>query len=66
MNIKEIKVLSDEQLSNIIKNNKNYDKEIILASVEKGERDYKKGKYYPTEEVRNRILEKSILVRRSN
>ena len=65
MNNENIKDLSDNELLEILNDDNAYEKDIILASIEKGERDYKKGKYYTTEEVLNRILEKNPLVWRS-
>lgn len=65
MNYKDIKKLSDEELLEILKDDKASEKDIILASIEKGERDYKKGNFYTTEEVLNRILAKNQVVRRS-
>ena len=60
-----IKELSDEELIDIMNDDGASYKDIILASVEKGERDYKRGLFYTTEEVKKRILEKSILARKS-
>ena len=64
MNIKTIKKLSNIELSKIIRDNKSSEEDIIMASIEKGERDYKDGKVYTTEEVRKILFEKNTLVRR--
>lgn len=52
MNKKIIKNLSNEELSKIIRDSNSSEKDIIMASIEKGERDYKDGKVYTTEEVK--------------
>ena len=52
MNKKIIKNLSNEELSKIIRDSNSSEEDIIMASIEKGERDYKDGKIYTTEEVR--------------
>lgn len=65
MNKKIIKNLSNEELSKIIRDNNSNEEDIILASIEKGKRDYKDGKIYTTDEVRKILFGKSILVRRS-
>ena len=62
MNSETIKKLSDTELSNILNNENANTKDIILASIEKGERDYKRGNFYTTEEVVAKIFEKNILV----
>lgn len=64
MNIKTIKKLSNIELSKIIRDNKSSEEDIIMASIEKGERDYKDGKVYTTEEVRKILFGKNTLVRR--
>lgn len=60
-----VKELSDEELINIMNDDEASYIDVILASVEKGERDYERGNFYTSEEVKKRILEKSILARRS-
>ena len=52
MNKKMIKNLSNKELSKIIRDSNSSEEDIIMASIEKGERDYKDGKVYTTEEVR--------------
>lgn len=65
MNKKMIKNLSNKELSKIIRDNDSSEEDIIMASIEKGERDYKEGKVYTTEEVRKILFGKSTLVRGS-
>ena len=65
MNRKIIKKLSNKELSKIIRDNNASEEDIIMASIEKGERDYKEGKFYTTEEVRRILFGKSPLVRGS-
>lgn len=65
MNKKMIKNLSNEELSKIIRDNNSSEEDIIMASIEKGEKDYKDGKIYTTEEVRKILFGKTTLVRRS-
>lgn len=65
MNKKMIKKLSNEELSKIIRNNDSSEEDIIMASIEKGERDYKEGKFYTTEEVRKILFGKNTLARGS-
>ena len=62
MNCENIKKLTDNELLEILRDDNAYEKDIILASIEKGERDYKKGNFYTTEEVVNNIFEKNLLV----
>ena len=56
MNKNMIKKLSNEELSRIIRDSNASEEDIIMASIEKGERDYKDGKVYSTEEVRKIIF----------
>ena len=65
MNRKIIKKLSNKELSKIIRDNNSSEEDIIIASIEKGERDYKDGNVYTTEEVRKILFGKSTLVRGS-
>lgn len=65
MNKDIIKKLSNEELSKIIRENNSNEENIIMASIEKGERDYKAGKFYTTEEVREIIFGKNTLARGS-
>ena len=62
MDSEKIKKLSDKELLNILNDYNSNTKDIILASIEKGERDYKNGHYYTTEEVEKKIFAKNILV----
>lgn len=65
MNRKIIKKLSNKELSKIIRDNNASEEDIIMASIEKGERDYKKGKIYTTEEVRKILFGKDTVARGS-
>lgn len=65
MNKKMIKNLSNKELSKIIRDSNSSEEDIIMASIEKGERDYKDGKIYTTEEVRKILFGETTLVRRS-
>ena len=65
MNKKMIKNLSNKELSKIIRDSNSSEEDIIMASIEKGERDYKDGKIYTTEEVRKILFGTNTLVRRS-
>lgn len=65
MNKKMIKKLSNEELSKTIRDSNSSEEDIIMASIEKGERDYKDGKIYTTEEVRKILFGETTLVRRS-
>ena len=65
MNNEIIKKLSNEELSKIIRENNSSEENIIMASIEKGERDYKAGNFYTTEEVREIIFGKNTLARGS-
>lgn len=62
---KNIKNLSNKELSKIIRDNNSSEEDIIMASIEKGERDYKEGKFYSTEEVRKILFGKNTLARGS-
>ena len=66
MNSISVKELTDKELIDIMNDDEASYKDVILASVEKGERDYKKGLFYTTEEVKKRILERSSMARRGN
>ncbi|MEE1389859.1 MAG: hypothetical protein U0M00_04860 [Clostridia bacterium] len=49
--IKKFKSMTNEQLENIIYNPESSEEDIIIASIEKGHKDIKEGKYYTTEEI---------------
>ena len=49
--IKKFKNMTNEQLENIIYNPESSEEDIIIASIEKGHKDIKEGKYYTTEEI---------------
>ena len=50
--INEFKSMSNEQLEIIIYSPESSEDDIIIASIEKGHRDIKEGKYYTTQEIR--------------
>lgn len=50
--INKFKSMNSEQLRDIIYNPESSEEDIIIASIEKGHRDIKQGKYYTTEEIR--------------
>ena len=50
--INEFKRMTTEQLETIMYNPESSEEEIIIASIEKGQRDIKEGKYYTTQEIR--------------
>ena len=50
--INKFKSMTNEQLESIIYNPESCEDDIIIASIEKGHRDIKEGKYYTTEEIR--------------
>ena len=50
--INEFKTMTTEQLETIMYNPESSEEEIIIASIEKGHRDIKEGKYYTTQEIR--------------
>lgn len=50
--INKFKSMTSEQLENIMYNPESSEDDIIIASIEKGHRDIKEGKYYTTEEIR--------------
>ena len=62
MKRKIIKKLSNKELSKIIRDNNASEEDIIMASIEKGERDYKEGKVYTTEEVRKILFGKTFVM----
>lgn len=66
MNSVSIKELTDKELIDIMNDDEASERDIILASIEKGERDYEKGIFYTTEEVKKIILERSSMARRGN
>lgn len=49
--INKFKSMTNEQLEDIIYNPGASEEDIIIASIEKGHRDIKEGKYYTTEEI---------------
>lgn len=49
--IKKFKSMTNEQLENIIYNPESSEEDLIIASIEKGHKDIKEGKYYTTEEI---------------
>lgn len=49
--IKKFKSMTNEQLENIIYNPESSEEDIIIASIEKGHKDIKEGKYYTAEEI---------------
>lgn len=49
--IKKFKNMTKEQLENIIYNPESSEEDVIIASIEKGHKDIKEGKYYTTEEI---------------
>ncbi len=49
--INKFKSMTNEQLEDIIYNPEASEEDIIIASIEKGHRDIKEGKYYTTEEI---------------
>ncbi len=49
--IKKFKSMTNEQLENIIYNPESSEEDVIIASIEKGHKDIKEGKYYTTEEI---------------
>lgn len=49
--IKKFKSMTNEQLENIIYNPESSEEDVIIASIEKGHKDIKEGKYYKTEEI---------------
>ena len=49
--IKKFKNITNEQLENIIYNPESSEEDVIIASIEKGHKDIKEGKYYTTEEI---------------
>ena len=50
--INKFKSMTSKQLESIIYNPESSEDDIIIASIEKGHRDIKEGKYYTTEEIR--------------
>ena len=44
--IKKFKNMTNEQLENIIYNPESSEEDVIIASIEKGHKDIKEGKYY--------------------
>ena len=50
--INKFKSMTSEQLESIMYNPESSEDDIIIASIEKGHRDIKEGKYYTTEEIR--------------
>ena len=48
---KKFKNMTNEQLENIIYNPESSEEDVIIASIEKGHKDIKEGKYYTTEEI---------------
>lgn len=60
--INEFKRMTTEQLETIMYNPESSEDDIIIASIEKGHRDIKAGKYYTMEEVIERF-EKNNMVR---
>jgi len=50
--INKFKNMTSEQLESIIYNPESSEDDIIIASIEKGHRDIKEGKYYTSEEIR--------------
>lgn len=60
--INKFKSMTSEQLESIIYNPESSEDDIIIASIEKGHRDIKEGKYYTTEEIIERF-EKNNMVR---
>lgn len=49
--IKKFKSMTNEQLEKIIYNPESSEEDVIIASIEKGHKDIKEGKYYTTEEI---------------
>ena len=60
--IKKFKNMTNEQLENIIYNPESSEEDVIIASIEKGHKDIKEGKYYTTEEVLEHIFGKNSMV----
>lgn len=60
--INKFKNMTSEQLESIIYNPESSEDDIIIASIEKGHKDIKEGKYYTTEEIIERF-EKNNMVR---
>jgi len=60
--INKFKSMTSEQLENIMYNPESSEDDIIIASIEKGHRDIKEGKYYTKEEIIERF-EKNNMVR---
>lgn len=50
--INQFKGMTTEQLENVIYNPESSEDDIIIASIEKGHRDIKEGKYYTTQQIR--------------
>ena len=50
--INKFKSMTSEQLEKIIYNPESSEDDIIIASIEKGHRDIKEGKYYTTQQIR--------------
>ncbi len=50
--INKFKSMTSEQLESIMYDPESCEDDIIIASIEKGHRDIKEGKYYTTEEIR--------------
>ena len=53
--INKFKNMTSEQLESVIYNPESSEDDIIIASIEKGHRDIKEGKYYTTEQIREYI-----------
>ena len=60
--IKKFKSMTNEQLENIIYNPESSEEDIIIASIELGEKDIADGNYYTTEEVLENIFGKTSMV----
>ena len=50
--INKFKSMTSEQLESIMYNPESSEDDIIIASIEKGHRDIKEGKYYTTQQIR--------------
>ncbi len=59
--INKFKSMSNKELMNIIYNPEASEEDIIIASVEKGHRDIKEGKYYTMEEVIERFQKNNMV-----
>ena len=58
--IKKFKSMTNEQLENIIYNPESSEEDVIIASIEKGHKDIKEGKYYTTEEIIEQVAKDDL------